>query len=374
MTATEEKNREITEALYKQNRELAVLNKVLSLLRKLYQISLLTLDPDELIRQLSQSIKTALELESIAIIQSMADAPPTNTPTSKTFALVARDHSIGYMIIKLNRDYETLSEHEKNSITSTVDVVAIAIDRANLHKELTVANTKLQEADRMKSQFLSFASHQVKSPMTVVKDYADLIRDGSYGVIPDKVKETATKIHDSADRLIDLVNDLLDLRKLEEGKIEYNFTQVDVGALLKNTFEELKTLADAKHLEMTLEAPAEPMMVKADESKLRQVFQNLLDNSIKYTESGWVKVQIINQQSKVLIKISDSGLGIPQDLLSSLFEQFNRGSKEAKKIQGTGLGLYIAKQFVLAHGGTVTAASDGPGKGSTFTVNLPIQS
>ncbi len=229
----------------------------------------------------------------------------------------------------------------------------------------------VEAADRMKTQFLSFASHQVKSPMTVVKDYADLIRDGSYGAIPDKVKETATKIHDSADRLIDLVNDLLDLRKLEEGKIEYNFTQVDVGALLKNTFEELKTLADAKHLEMTLEAPAEPTMVKADESKLRQVFQNLIDNSVKYTESGWIKIKLYAQSSTLKIEISDSGLGIPQDLLSSLFEQFQRGSKEAKKIQGTGLGLYIAKQFVLAHGGTVTAASDGPGKGSTFTVELP---
>lgn len=234
-----------------------------------------------------------------------------------------------------------------------------------------ILREKLQEADRMKSQFLSFASHQVKSPMTVVKDYADLIRDGSYGAIPDKVRETATKIYDSADRLIDLVNDLLDLRKLEEGKVEYTFTEVDLSALLKNTCEELKTLADAKHLAMTWEIPAEPIMVKADEGKLRQVFQNLLDNSVKYTETGWIRVKIKNEISKIKIEIADSGLGIPQDLLPSLFEQFQRGSKEAKKIQGTGLGLYIAKQFVLAHGGTITAASTGPGKGSAFIVELP---
>lgn len=240
-------------------------------------------------------------------------------------------------------------------------------------EELKIANVKLQEADRMKSQFLSFASHQVKSPMTVVKDYADLIRDGNYGAIPDKVKETATKIHDSAERLIKLVNDLLDLRKIEEGKIEYIFINVDLAALLKNICEEFKTLADAKHLAMTWEIPAEPIMAKIDESKLRQVFQNLLDNAIKYTESGWVKIQIIHQQSKIIIKISDTGLGIPKELLPSLFEQFERGSKEAKKIQGTGLGLYIAKQFVLAHHGTVVAASDGPGKGSTFTVTLPYE-
>ena len=209
--------------------------------------------------------------------------------------------------------------------------------------------------------------------MTVVKDYADLIRDGNFGEVPDKVKETATKIHNSAERLIALVNDLLDLRKIEEGKIEYNFTQIDLAALLKSTCEELKTLADAKHLAMTWEIPAEPIMINADESKLRQVFQNLLDNAVKYTETGFIKIQAQSSNDKCQIKIEDSGLGIPQDLLTSLFEQFERGSKEAKKIQGTGLGLYIAKQFVLAHHGTITAISDGHGKGSVFIVELPYE-
>ena len=124
---------------------------------------------------------------------------------------------------------------------------------------------------------------------------------------------------------------------------------------------------------MTWEIPAEPIMINADESKIRQVFQNLLDNAIKYTETGFIKIQAQSSNDKCQIKIEDTGLGIPQDLLGSLFEQFQRGSKEAKKIQGTGLGLYIAKQFILAHHGTVTATSDGPGKGSVFIVELPYE-
>ena len=241
-----------------------------------------------------------------------------------------------------------------------------------LSKELQAANVKLREADKMKSQFLSFASHQVKSPMTVVKDYAELIKDGSYGEVPEKVKETATKIHDSADRLIALVNNLLDLRKLEEGKVEYLFADMDINALVKNIFEDMKTLADAKGLQMTLEAPANPITIKADTEKIRQVIQNLIDNSVKYTEHGYIRVKIQSSNVKIQIIVEDSGIGIPQDLIPSLFEQFNRGSVEAKKIQGTGLGLYIAKKFVEAHHGRVWAESKGPGKGSMFTVELTV--
>lgn len=227
-------------------------------------------------------------------------------------------------------------------------------------------------ADRTKTQFLSFASHQVKSPMTVVKDYADLIADGSYGTIPDKVKETAKKIHESADRLINLVNNLLDLRKLEEGKIEYNFAPMELNALVKNVFEELKTLANEKGLKMGLEVPSQPITLQADSEKLRQVIQNLIDNSIKYTEKGWINVKLEVLGSKIQIVVSDSGLGIPKNLIPELFEQFNRGSAEAKKIKGTGLGLYIAKQFVEAHHGRVWAESEGSGKGSRFIVELPF--
>ena len=141
---------EITESLYKLNHELAVVNKTLSLLRKLYETSLLILNPDTLTSQLTTMIRTDLDLTSVDIFPEERALQKN----SASFPLIARDRTIGVMVVTLNRDYNTLSDHEKNSIVSTVDVVAIALDRANLHKELEDANSKLQVADRMKTQFL----------------------------------------------------------------------------------------------------------------------------------------------------------------------------------------------------------------------------
>ena len=239
-----------------------------------------------------------------------------------------------------------------------------------LSKELEASNEKLKVADRMKSQFLSFASHQVKSPMTVVKDYAELICEDTYGQVPDKVKETAEKIKTVANRLIELVTNLLDLRKLEEGKIEYRFEFFDINALVKQSVEELKSVAESKQLVLSCESPADEIKIKGDKEKIRQVIQNLIDNSIKYTEHGWIKVAVHTARDTVRVSVSDSGIGIPKDLIPQLFEQFNRGSDAAKKIQGTGLGLYIAKQFVEAHHGKVWGESPGPGKGSAFILEL----
>lgn len=236
---------------------------------------------------------------------------------------------------------------------------------------LQVMNDQLKKLDKLKSEFLSFASHQVKAPMSVVKGYAQLIGDGSFGEVPDKVKETSEKIKESADRLIALVNNLLDLRKLEEGRMDFAFEDTDIAKLTTEVVNDLMTLAQKKKLELTVNVPPEELHGKIDIQKFRQVIQNLVDNSIKYTDSGWVKVSAERVDDSYVIKVSDSGRGMPKDLIPQLFEQFTREKDAAKRIEGTGLGLYIAKQIVLGHRGTIEASSEGVGKGSTFTITLP---
>ena len=243
-----------------------------------------------------------------------------------------------------------------------------------LTKKLENANAKLRELDRLKSEFLSFASHQVKAPMAVVKGFATLIYDGTYGPVSDQIRETAHKIKDSADRMITLVNNILNLRKIEEGKMEYHFEEVNMVNLTRQMLEELKPLADNKTLTLTLEGEVTEAMVRADVEKFRQVLQNLIENAIKYTERGWVKVVLEKTASSLLIKISDSGRGLSEELISRLFERFNRDEAVAKKIEGTGLGLYIAKQIILAHQGEVWAESLGKEQGSLFTVKIPLLS
>lgn len=239
-----------------------------------------------------------------------------------------------------------------------------------LTAELEAANEKLKELDKLKSEFLSFASHQVKSPMNVVKGFATLIYDGTYGQVPDKVKETAEKIKESADRMIALVDNLLDLRKIEEGKMEIKLESTAVDQLVSEVVDELKPLADKKKLIINYNKPTQEIKTRLDPQKFRQVIQNLIENSIKYTDTGSVIINIENKDGSVLISIADTGHGIPVELLPHLFEQYQRDASLKDKIEGTGLGLFIAKQIILGHKGEIWAESEGPGKGSRFYVKI----
>ena len=241
-----------------------------------------------------------------------------------------------------------------------------------LTKELGAANERLVKLDQLKSQFLSFASHQVKTPITIVKGYASLIADGTYGVVSEKIKEISHKIIEASDRMVSLVNNILDLRKIDEGRMDYKFSDIDLVGLIKAVVAELRSITERRGLDLKADLPEEKWLVKADEEKLRQVIQNLVDNAIKYTEKGWIEVSMKKEGEQVLISVSDSGRGISQELLPRLFEQWTRDSKAAKEIKGTGLGLYIAREIVSAHGGEIWAESRGEGAGSTFYVRLKL--
>jgi signal transduction histidine kinase len=172
--------------------------------------------------------------------------------------------------------------------------------------------------------------------------------------------------------MVSLVNNLLDLRKIEEGRMDYKFSEIDLVGLVRSVVTELQGIAARKGLELKIELPQDQCLIKADEEKLRQVIQNLVDNAIKYTDKGWVKVGMTKDNEQVLVSVSDSGRGISADLLPRLFEQWTRDPKAAREIKGTGLGLYIAREIVNAHNGEIWAESGGEGKGSTFFVKLRL--
>ena len=240
-----------------------------------------------------------------------------------------------------------------------------------LTKQLEGANEKLKELDHLKSEFLSFASHQIKAPIAAIKGFATLIYDGTYGEAPVKIAEAAHKIKDSADRMTQLVSDFLNVRKIEEGKMEYKFEKIDAVKLVKDIFEELKPLAQNKKLDFSFEAVTQESWINVDVQNIRQVFQNLIENSIKYTDSGFVKVKSESREGNFIFSVFDSGHGISKELLPHLFEEFKRDIKE-RQIEGTGLGLFIAHGIVEGHKGRIWAESEGSGKGSTFYVELPL--
>ncbi len=267
-------------------------------------------------------------------------------------------------------------------IRSVLKEVRHREEMEKLANELEFTNQKLKETDKIRAEMYSFVSHQIKAPIGIIKGFAQLLCDGSYGKIPKKAKETTIYIKTACDRLINLTEMFLNLRRIEEGKMDYEFKEINLIDLAESVFKELKLLADQKNLEFKFECGEKEIKVKVDEQRMRQVFQNLIENSIKYTKQGFVKVNLRlttndrqpitdNQQQSVLFTVSDSGLGIKKEVLSEIFEQFKR-AKETRQIQGTGLGLYVAREIVKAHGGEIWAESEGENKGSIFYVKLSI--
>jgi signal transduction histidine kinase len=242
---------------------------------------------------------------------------------------------------------------------------------------LEIANEKLKKLDQMKSEFLSIASHQLRAPITVIRGYASLILEGDYGETPEKLREPLARIGESARNMASAIEDYLNISRIEQGRMKYEKSTFNLADLVKKVVEEMLPVAARRGLALTYEAHG-PLSVTADVGKIKQVISNLVDNAIKYTEKGKVQVTVNSKQLTVgnkqvaQITVTDTGMGISREEISGLFEKFTR-ARDANKVNttGTGLGLYVAKQLVEGHGGTIRAESDGPGKGSRFVVELP---
>lgn len=243
---------------------------------------------------------------------------------------------------------------------------------SDINKKTTEKADAKIELDPALSDFISVVSHQVRSPLAAIKGFAGLLADGHYGKVSEEAREIILKIRSSSERALELADNLLDLKKIQEGKMHYNFGDHDVVKIVSDCVDDLKFLAMQKKLDLVFEPSEERIIGKVDKITFHQVIQNLIDNSIKYTHQGWIKVEVKKENKKIHIKISDSGQGMPKEALSSVFDKFVRSFNKEHHIKGSGLGLFIVKNIVEAHHGRVFAESEGEGKGSTFTVELPV--
>lgn len=251
-----------------------------------------------------------------------------------------------------------------------VETLALELEKSNL--SLEKANEKLKGLDKLKSEFLSLASHQLRTPLTAIKGYASMLFEGSFGKLDPKQEEGARRIYTSAQGLVNTVEDLLDISKIEQGGMKYEFMPTDLGQIVTDLYNEMKIPAESKNLEFTLELPKDQrFMVNADPVKIKQVLLNLTDNSIKYTKEGFVKISLKHEDNVIIFSVTDSGMGISGETRAKLFEKFSRGEGGKTNTGGSGLGLYLAKQIATAHKGDVTIESPGEGQGSTFSLILP---
>src|SRR3989344_1514882 len=243
-----------------------------------------------------------------------------------------------------------------------------------LAQDLEKANARLKILDQQKSEFVSIASHQLRSPLTAITGYASMMAEGSCGVLGDKSKEAVRRIFESSKHLAKVVEDLLNVTKIEQGGMKFEFTKVDLRKMAKDLTEELTPNIEKAGLKLVLgDNGHHSYDVKADYEKLRQVMANLIDNAIKYTPKGEISVFLSEDDAlgKVTLSVKDSGIGVPKELQTRLFEKFSRGSGISKiNTGGSGLGLYVAKEIIDAHSGRIWVESNGEGKGSTFIMEL----
>lgn len=241
------------------------------------------------------------------------------------------------------------------------------------HIKLKLAYEKLEKLDKTKSEFISIASHQLRTPLTAIKGYISMILDGSYGELMEEAKRPMENVYQSNERLIKLVNDLLNLSRLEAGKIKFEPSFCSLEKIVIEGVNELKINAEKKNLNIIIKKLSESLPeIIIDENKIRQAFLNILDNAIKYTnEGGEILIELEKIGSEQQIKISDTGEGMSQDEIDELFQSFSRTSAGNKlHLQGAGIGLYVAKKFTEMHKGSVWAESPGKGKGSTFYIKI----
>lgn len=244
-------------------------------------------------------------------------------------------------------------------------LIRSVIKEVEQRRELTNLNI-------LKNQFLSFASHQLKNPLAVIRGYAQLMLENKDN--EDKLINFYKKITNKIDDLLNLIEIFVNYRKIEEKKLDFKFELVNVVDLVKEVSDGIKILAAEKNLDFSFKTSSEKIMVKVDPLKFTQVIQNILDNAIKYTRSGFVRIEIYtNDDTKeVIIKISDSGIGLDKNDKLKLFDQFYRSINVKNYIEGSGLGLYVAKYIIEAHNGKIWAESEGINKGSTFFISLPL--
>ncbi len=239
------------------------------------------------------------------------------------------------------------------------------IDYVSLYK-------KLKEVDSLKDDFISMASHELKSPLAAIRGYAEFLRDARE--LSDENKEYARRIGVSSKQLVSLVGDMLDVSRIEQDRMVFEYTRFALVPFLKEEFKNFEMQAKEKGLEFTFESENDGQInVYLDQNKLRQIFVNFISNAIKYTKKGNVTVTVREKNEKVEIRISDSGIGMTQEEVAQLFGKFYRvKSKETEDVQGTGLGLWITKQLVEKMKGKISVESI-KGKGTDFVLTFPVK-
>jgi len=305
-------------------------------------------------------------------------------------------HVIGLLCIGHKRSGELFSDEDISTMEIIASEAAVAMENSlsyeeirrfnitledevrNATEDLRHANEKLEQLDKLKDEFVSLASHELRTPLTSIRSYLWMALSGTGGALSEKQKYYLDRSYISTERLIKLVNDMLNISRIESGRLAVQFSRIDVATLIKDVLAEVQPKIDEQGLTCKVLLPAQKISdVIADTDKIKEVMINLLGNAVKFTpREGTITVSASETRDQIRISVSDTGMGFNPNDGAKLFMKFSTLHTapvgRSQGFQSTGLGLYISKSIIAMHGGVMEAVSPGEGKGATFSFTLPM--
>jgi signal transduction histidine kinase len=286
--------------------------------------------------------------------------------------LLREDRLIGGLVVR-RRVPGVFQKETVDLLQTFATQSALAIQNARLFREIEAKGRELEIASKHKSEFLANMSHELRTPLNAILGYTELIIDKIYGDVPDNIQEVLERVEKNGRHLLGLINDVLDLSKIEAGQLILSLDDYSMKEVVHTVFTAVESLAAEKNLELKVSVSPEVTQGKGDQQRISQVFLNLVGNAIKFTEAGEVRIEATASNDTFVVSVSDTGPGLSEADKQTIFEEFHQvdGSSTRKK-GGTGLGLSIAKRIVEMHGGSIWVEST-EGEGSTFWFTLPVR-
>jgi GAF domain-containing protein/DNA-binding response OmpR family regulator len=314
--------------------------------------------------------RIALDVGQDAFHLAVPDLPDTGSEMA--LPLISRGHVIGVLDVQ-STEGAAFTQEDVTTLQTMADQLATAIENARLFEEIQRTAERLRELDRLKSQFLANMSHELRTPLNSIIGFSRVILKGIDGPLTEVQRTDLQAIYDSGQHLLSLINNVLDLSKIEAGRMEIIFEDMDLREIIEGVMSTAVALVKGKPVELQQSIAPDLPTVRGDPRRIRQVLVNLVGNAAKFTEEGFIHVRAEASPTEVTIAVADSGTGIQPDKLGTIFEPFMQvDASTTRRAGGTGLGLSITRYFVEMHGGRIRVESR-PGEGSTFYVMLPVE-
>lgn len=342
--------------------------------------------------QLRRHVSDVVSVDSADTLPNRFHADIQRLGVSVIVRLETKSEVVGYVLFGYKTTGSAYSQRDVDLIRITGDELAVAIQNtmrfeqiqgfnATLQqrieeatKELRTSNEQLQKLDEAKDEFVSMASHQLRTPLTSVKGYISMVLEGDAGKISAVQRQLLSEAFTSSERMVHLINDFLNVSRLQTGKFMLEIKPIDLAKVVAQEVDSLQTTAGARGLKLQYKVPKVFPVLYIDEGKIRQVIMNFIDNAIYYSsEETSIRIELTSEGGDAVLKVHDTGIGVPKAEQAHLFTKFFRATNARKqRPDGTGVGLFLAKKVIVAHGGTMVFESV-EGEGSTFGFRLPIK-